>query len=458
MSEPADRHHSPTLLRMAAPIVVSFWMRAAFTLVDTAFAATLGDAAVAAIGLAVPFEFLMIALWIGLSTGLTSALSRAMGSRQGEKIEQYQRATWVLVLVLAPLFLVLGGIIWFAAPRLGVGEELYRSFRVYGATLIAGSALTSFWSVIPDSVVKAHQDTRTTMWAGIWSNVLNVTLNTFFLFVLHWGIFGIALSTVLGRIGGLVYALVKARAHEEKRRATGAYGEPGTDPRPYRTIFSLAVPASLTFGLMAGETAVINTLLATAAHATEALAAFSIFDRVARFALQPVISVGVAMLPYAALRFGNRDLAGIRTGLRQGGIASAAYSVLLVGPLALLGAPWLAEALGESALTARYTATSLQLVPLFCLTAAPFLLCRPVFEAMGRGQPGLVMALLRYALLTPPLAWGGMVAARALGKAELLGLLWGLLVAGLVSSFVFALWLARALRGEETTSAAGGPS
>src|SRR6185503_15612562 len=73
---------SPSILVMAAPIVVSFVMRSAFTLVDTVYAATLGDAAVAAVGLSIPLEFLMIACWVGLSTGLTSQLSQAMGARQ----------------------------------------------------------------------------------------------------------------------------------------------------------------------------------------------------------------------------------------------------------------------------------------------------------------------------------------------------------------------------------------
>jgi len=79
--------------------------------------------------------------------------------------------------------------------------------------LIGGSAFTSFWSILPDSIVKAHHDTRATMWAGIWSNVINVALNTVFTFVFHWGVLGIALSTVVGRIGGLVYALRKAATH-----------------------------------------------------------------------------------------------------------------------------------------------------------------------------------------------------------------------------------------------------
>ena len=209
-----------TLMQMSAPLMVSFVMRAAFTFVDTAYAATIGDAAVAAIGLTVPFEFLMIAIWVGLSTGLTAALSRSMAAGEGKKMEQYLAAGWRMVWVISPLFFVFGILIWFVAPQGGLNDEVFAGFRVYAAIMIGGSAFTSFWSVIPDSLVKAHQDTRATMWAGIWSNLINVTLNTLFLFVFHWGLFGIALSTVLGRIGGLVYAIVRARQHETIRLAS----------------------------------------------------------------------------------------------------------------------------------------------------------------------------------------------------------------------------------------------
>jgi Na+-driven multidrug efflux pump len=99
--------------------MISFVMRAAFTFVDTAFAATIGDDAVAAIGLVVPIEFVMIAVWVGVSTGFTSCLSKAMGAREGEKITQYTSAAWKLILILAPWFLLIGLAIWYFGDRLG---------------------------------------------------------------------------------------------------------------------------------------------------------------------------------------------------------------------------------------------------------------------------------------------------------------------------------------------------
>ena len=436
-----------SILAMAAPLMVSFTMRAAFTFVDTAYAATIGDAAVAAVGLAIPAEFLMIALWVGLSTGLTSCLSRAMGTREQDKLEQYLRLARRFVWALVPLFLSVGALIWYRAPRMGLEPEVARAFQLYGTVLIGGSAFSSFWSIIPDSLVKAHHDTRTTMWAGIYSNLLNLALNTVFVFVFHWGILGIALSTVIGRFAGLAYAALKATEHERRRRAAWeGRCVAGLDPAPARALLALAVPAALGFGLMGMETAIVNRILAGVGDSTAAIAAYSIYYRVAIFVLNPVIAIGVAMLPFSARRFGEGDVAGVRRGLRQATLAALGYTVLLVAPVMLLVARPLAGALAESVATTRFSVVGLRLVPVACLVGIPFLLCRPVFEGMQRGKPGLVMAIVRYALLAGPAAWLLAGLARSWGQPGIYGVYAGLILAGGGTSVVFALWLRAALR------------
>lgn len=439
---------SPSILRMGAPLVVSFWMRAAFSLVDTAYAATIGDSAVAGIGLTVPFELLMIALWVGLSSGLTARLSRTMGAKEGEKLDQYVRVSWRMVGVIIPLFAFVGVGIWFFAPRLALPADVVRDFRIYGTVIVVGSAFTSFWSIIPDSLVKAHQDTRTTMWAGIWSNLINVTLNTIFVFVFHWGVFGIAFSTVLGRFGGLAYAVVRVRKHEARRRALWTEPRPGLDPAPYWSILALAFPSALTFVLMSFEVAIVNRLLAFGAQATEAIAAFSIYHRVALFANQPMIAIAVAMLPFAGKLIGERDAAGVRRGLSQAMVACSLYSVLIVWPVTWWSAPAIARALAESEQTQVFAAFALRVVPLACLAAVPFMLARPIFEALGRGRPGLVLAALRYLALSIPLAWLGMRGFEAMGWQGFAGLLYGTIVAAAIASLVMWIWARASLRAE----------
>ena len=440
---------SPSILAMSAPLVLSFWMRAAFNFVDTAYAATLGDAAIAAIGLAIPAEFLMIACWVGISNGLTAHLSQAMGAGEGARIEQLLAATWKLITrVLMPVFLVLSGALWLWAPHLGLEPAVARQFAVYGGVALGGSALTGFWSILPDSLVKAHHDTRSTMWAGIWSNVINVLLNTLFLFVFHWGIFGIAFSTVLGRFGGLIYALRRARRHEDARKARGQDTSPRVDRRPLRAVLALAVPSGAAYGLMALELAFINVILATTATATAtaAIAAYSIYYRVTMFALMPIIAASVAALPYTARHFGRGDIDAIRHGWRQLSLAAAAYSILIVAPVCWLAGPPLAGLLAEEPITAMMATFALRLSPVACLASIPFFLCRPTFEGIQRGRPGLIMAVLRYLVLTGPLAYGGARLAEAWGFPGLYGLVVGLVAATALSSILFQVWMMNSLR------------
>jgi len=436
---------------MSAPIILSFWMRSLFTFVDTAYAATLGDAAVAAIGLSIPLEFFMIACWVGVSTGLTSGLSRAMGARQGARIEQLLAVTRRIVWLLVPAFIALAAAVWFWADHMGLDQEVARLFAIYASVLVGGSALTSFWSILPDSLVKAHQDTRTTMWAGIWSNAINLALNTLFLFVFHWGIFGIALSTILGRFGGLIYALRKAGQHEAARKASVLDTDPTLDPAPLRSIMSLAVPAALTYALMALESSLVNWLLSTQPQATSAIAAYGIYYRVLLFAAMPIIACSVAALPYVARRFGEGDIDSVRRGMRQVFLVATIYCVVIIAPAFVLGGPAVARMLAESPVTAELTRGALMLAPLACLTLIPFQLYRPAFEGLQRGRPGLVVAVIRYLVLTAPCGLLGMLGAEYLGVPALFGLLVGLIVASGLTSAIFSIWYGKTLREVERT-------
>jgi Na+-driven multidrug efflux pump len=444
-----SRRENPTILQMAAPLVVSFWMRSLFSVVDTFYAGTIGDAAVAAIGLTLPFELAMIAVWVGLSTGLTSNLARAMGAKDEARIQQALATTWKLVLWIVPVFVALGGLCWVLAPRIAGSAALARPFAIYSAVMLIGSAATTFWSIVPDSVVKAHNDTRATMWAGIWSNVINVVLNTLFTFVFHWGIFGIALSTVIGRFGGLAYALRRAAWHERQRKQrdgiTEAAAAGPADPRPYRAILRLAVPSSLAYLLMGVEAGVVNGMLTREALATESVAAFTLFNYYLRLAVTPAIATAVAMLPYVARHYGARDLDGIRRGVYEALRAGVVYALVLV-PVMLLAASPLARAQTKSEVAAELAAGVLRMIPLACLLGLPFFLCRPAFEGMGMARPGLMAALLRYLVLTGPLAWLGIATAGALHLPALYGAVVGLLAASAAASAVLLKWMRAALR------------
>lgn len=414
------------ILQLAGPLVISFWIRDAFQLIDLPFASVLGEGAVAAIGLTQPLSFLLVACWVGASSGLTARLSQAMGAKEDVRVEQLARASKRIMAVLIAVFVALGAGIWLGAGFLGLEPEVEEPFRIYASVFLVSRAATGFWSILPDSLVKAHHDTRGTMWAGLISGALNAVLNSLFLLVFEWGIWGIALASGLASLGGLLFAIQRARGHEERRKCEVLESRPGEYERPVRAILSISLPAGSAFVLMAAEGGVINWLLARTDEATASLAAWTAFDRGLRFLSMPLIAAGVAMLPLAARLFGAGDLSRIRRELIVGLGTGAAYVLLVVFPLCLLGGEWLAEALFDDPRTVELSLLGSRWLPWAVPAIGPFFILRSTLEGLQRPLPGLYASLARTLLLVGPLVWIGLRFAPDLGWPEVAGAFGGL--------------------------------
>ncbi|MDA0667049.1 MAG: MATE family efflux transporter [Planctomycetota bacterium] len=403
------------LLVLAGPLVLSFWLRSAFGWIDTIFASTLqdadggklGDASIAAIGLTLPLEFLLTACWVGASNGVTARLANAMGEGSGGKVAQIKRAAVKIISGLALFFLGVSAVVWFTSDALGLAPQLAQQFRIYATVLMAGSAISSFWSILPDSLVKAHQDTRATMWAGLASSLTNIALNALFLFVFHWGIFGIALSTVLGRFAGLAYAWRCAQKHEEVRMARLDQQIVGEIARPIRGILALAVPSALGFVLLGTESLSVNFILKDLPDPTSAIAAWSIFDQSVRFLAMPIIALGVALLPLVARLKGQGQMSDIAKELQVGLRAAGIYLIILVLPLTYFVGPLVADALTDTEVTKDLALSTLIWIPLAVAGLAPFMLCRATFDGLQEPRPSLIAAAFRTIGMVIPLVWLG---------------------------------------------------
>ena len=448
----------PGILRLALPVVISFGLRSIYSLVDSAFAANLegvGDASVAAIGFTVPLEFLMTACWVGTSNGLTAQLSAAIGAGESERVAALKRATVKIVFALVALFLAVAVGIWLTATEIGLEEAAGRQLQVYATVLIAGQALTAFWSILPDSLVKAHHDMKSLMWAGIISGFTNVALNALFVYPFGWGIFGIALSTVVSRLFSLAYANHRAGVHERARLSKESE-RVDTKPLPefsgsaVRQILFISIPSALSFVLMAFESLAVNWIVKSTpsgdAHSsTLALAAWSMYDRGARFLAMPLIAIGVAMLSLVARLWGERDIASIRRQLRSAGLFGIGYVIVLVTPLMLLFGDEIAGFFTESADASELTRTGMLWLPIATFAAAPFFVVRSAFEGMGKPRPGMVISAARVLALTVPLTWIGVQLAPELGFSALIGAFAGSCLGTLLGSGWMVLWMTREL-------------
>ncbi len=436
---------------MAAPLVISFTLRFLFTFVDLAYAAVLRDdnASLAAIGFYAPVQSIFIALWVGLSAGFTASLANAFGHRDTARIDQLKRSMLRMLSILIPvLSVVIGSTVWLVTPYLGLEPRMADAFRIYATTLTVGMPLAGFWSIYPDSIVKAHQDTRSTMVAGIASTITNVVLNTLFVFGFGWGIFGIAFATILSRFSGLFYAMYRARVLEREREAEGWTSQTPEWPAPLSTILRLSVPGAVTWLLQALEAVVINKLLLGLPDSTTAIASFAVYNQMLMFALMPAAGTSVAVVPYVARVLPEDGPARIRQDLRT----TVSYIMLLAGVLTVCMGWLFAEPLadffvqrqtGEDATGASSsTVDALRLLPLSALAAVPFLVLRPVFEAAHLPRIGVQVSVARFVLLSPPLMLAGRYVGPEIGLDGLRGIILGLVA----SAALATLWTVRQAR------------
>jgi len=346
-------------------------------------------------------------------------------------------------------FLLMAVGVWFLAPIVLKDPLLARQFQLYGTILIGGSAVTSFWAILPDSIVKAHQDTQGTMWAGLLSTFTNVFLNTVFVFALGWGIAGIAASTVLSRIASLLYAWWRAARHERSWKAELKLPQAGLFDRPVHAILALAIPGALTYLLMSVESLVVYGLIANLPPkelSVSLIAAWSIFDRALRFLLMPGIALSVALLPLTARHSGRGDLRQIGVEFRVAQRAGWIYSLAVVLPICLLAGPWLSRTLSDTPETQAFAADGMLWVFVGVLVSIPFFLARSTFDGLQRPRPGLIASVIRAFVFFIPGVILGYALASSFGFSPMHGLCAGASLGLAAGSWVIHNWISRQLK------------
>lgn len=444
------------LRRLALPLVISFTLRNLFALVDLGFATSLPNSAsaVGAISFWIPFQMVYIALWVGLSSGVTTTLSQALGLARSDLSERIVRAVKRMLLVLIATLVALGALLPFVVPSFGLEKDLAHDFTIYGSILAIGFPITGFWSILPDSVVKAHHDTRSTMVAGLLSTATNATLNAVFVFVFGWGLAGIAIGTVLSRIPSLVYAMLRARRLDAEHLAslavTGppveASGSAATRDRialqlstPMKRILVLGIPSTFAFVLTAIEASFVNGMLAALPDSTEKIASWGVFHQILQLSLMPIVGSAVAVLPWLARRVAAGDFAIIRRELLTTGLFCGLLSLGLTVLPAFVYPEQIARRIlttdeGVDAESLALAVDALALLPFVALASLPFVLLRTSFEALNRPRLAILSSALRFLALSLPLITLGRWVGLTTELGPIRGMALGLGTAALLAS------------------------
>lgn len=227
---------------------------------------------------------------------------------------------------LAAVFAVVMTVVVTAACRpvlrlMNTPAEIFDYAYVYIAIIFLGIPCTFLYNLLA-AIIRSLGDSRTPVLFLALSSVLNIALDFLSILVLHMGVEGPALATVLsqGVSGGICLLYMRRKypilhASREEWRPDG---------RSMRRLCFMGIP----MGLQYSVTAIGSLVLQTAVNGMGAavVAGVTAAQKINAFISCPVEALGQTMAPYAGQNMGAGRLDRIGKGLLQASLVGFAVS------------------------------------------------------------------------------------------------------------------------------------
>lgn len=287
---------SRDIRRLLLPLVMEQFLAVSMGMADTMMVSSVGEAAISGVSLVDSVNTLILQVLLALATGGAVVASQYLGrgdtrsARKGASqlyacmlIATTTMAVICLALCRPLLRLVFGAIddqvMGYAQTYFVLSAVSYPFMGVYGA----GAAL-----------FRAQGDSRTSMYASLVMNVINILGNALLIFVFHLGVFGAALATLVGRMFAALYVTRQLQRPANPMRI-GTLEQLRPDGAYIRRILAIGVPNGLENGMFHFGKLILSSLVSTLG--TAAIAANAVSNSLSSMANIPGNAVSLAMTP-----------------------------------------------------------------------------------------------------------------------------------------------------------------
>ena len=211
-----------TLAQLSVPICLETLFYMLSGMVDTLMLSSVSDQAVGAVGTANTYIGVFIVMFGIISSGMVAVMSQNIGAGRPGIAYQTRQLGMIFnavigILMSAVLAVFSGGILRMVsiAPALFEPAETY--LKIVGGTCFLNALIPIF-----SSYLRVFGYTKHSLIGTIVGNILNIILNSVFLYVFHRGVLGVAVATVISRIVNLIIVaimgavLIKAKQSPER--------------------------------------------------------------------------------------------------------------------------------------------------------------------------------------------------------------------------------------------------
>ncbi|MBR5535343.1 MAG: MATE family efflux transporter [Clostridia bacterium] len=175
-------HTLTVIMALALPTMLEQLMQTAVQYIDTAMVGTLGTHATAAVGSTVTINWLISSTVSALGVGFLSHLARSLGAKEEAKAKRIAMQATLCCLIAGIFFTLVTTLLSpFVPVFLQVDPEIHSLTSTYFLILYLPMLFRSA-TIIFGTLLRASGDSKTPMYAGILTNIINIILNFFLIF------------------------------------------------------------------------------------------------------------------------------------------------------------------------------------------------------------------------------------------------------------------------------------
>lgn len=319
------------LLSMAVPMMISMLVQALYNIVDSIFVSRICEDALTAVSMAFPWQNIVIAIAVGFGVGINALLSRALGQKNAERVNQVA-VNGLLLAGLSYLLVLVAGLIGIRAyMRTQTDIETIVN---YGITYLNICILCSFGVFVEITFERFLQATGRTVYSMITQltgAITNIILDPILIFGLlgfpKLGIAGAAWATVIGQCVGAVVAVTLNRFKNPEVHLRLRHIRP--NGRLMGEITAISIPSIIMSCISSLTCFVMNMILI--AYSSTAVAVFGVYFKLQSFVFMPVFGLNNGMVPIIAYNYGAQKPERIHKTIRLGMVYAVA--IMMVGLL-----------------------------------------------------------------------------------------------------------------------------
>ena len=291
-----------------------------------------GDNALAAVGSASPILNLLLALFVGISTGAGIVVSQSFGAKDREGLSKAIGNCIALTFLATVVIMIVGPLI--TRPLLNLLDtpasiidwcESYLKIYFFGI-------MGFFFYNMLSGILRGLGDSVSALGFLLLAAALNVVLDIYFVAALGMGVAGVSLATVISQAISAVFCFIKLMRMGEHFDLNKSTVKLKKDMA--MRIIGIGIPSGVTQAIMSMSMMVVQSL--TNSMGEMVIAANVIIMRVDGFAMMPNFTFGQAMSVYTGQNVGAGKWSRVQKGVRQGSLIAQSFAVVIVVVLLFL--------------------------------------------------------------------------------------------------------------------------